>query len=106
MKIISFLFLTILFTFSSCASAQMGYGTKSKKAIKLYEEAQKAPQEEFDMKKGRPNYEAGIEILEKALKKDPNFLEAHQLIGEFYRITGQTEKSVHHFKRSLAIQPS
>ncbi len=105
-KTISLTFTLLLLLFSSCATAQMGYGTKSKKAIKLFEEARKAPEENFDMKKGRPNYESGIDLLKKALDKDQNFLEAHQLIGEYYRIINQPKESVYHFKRSLEIQPS
>lgn len=102
----SLLFTLLLLFFNSCATAQMGYGTKSKKAIKLFEEARNAPQENFDMKIGRPNYQSGIELLKKALDKDQNFLEAHQLIGEFYRLTNQPKESVFHFKRSLEIKPS
>src|SRR5690554_8012492 len=98
-----FTFFTLIL--SGCATAQMGYGTKNKKAIKLYEEARSAPQKNFDLKTGRPNYESGIDLLKKALNKDESFLEAHQLIGEFYRVTGQTKESVYHFKRSLEIQP-
>ncbi|PWH86200.1 OmpA family protein [Brumimicrobium oceani] len=105
-KYISLLFTLSLLIFTSCATAQMGYGTKSKKAIKLYEEARNAPQENFDMERGRPDYQSGIDLLKKALDKDNNFLEAHQLIGEFYRITNQPKESVFHFKRSLEIQPS
>ena len=105
-KNIGLLFTVVLLFFTSCASAQMGYGTKSKKAIKLYEEGRNAPQENFNVQTGRPNYQSGIDLLNKALEKDNNFLEAHQLIGEFYRITNQPEKSVFHFKKSLEIRPS
>ncbi|WP_107038621.1 OmpA family protein [Brumimicrobium mesophilum] len=104
-KNIGLLFTLLLLLFSSCATAQMGYGTKSKKAIKLYEEARNAPQENFNVKTGRPNYQSGIDLLKKALEKDNNFLEAHQLIGEFYRITNQPKESVFHFKKSLSIRP-
>lgn len=98
--------LLILFLISSCASAQMGYGTKSKKAIKLYNEARKAPRENRDPKTGQPDFEKGIDLLKKALNKDNNFLEAHQLIGEFYRLNGQYKKAVEHYKRALAINPA
>lgn len=105
-KNIGLLFAFFVLILNGCATAQIGYGTKNKRAIKLYEKARKAPQENFNMETGRPDYQSGIDLLEKALQKDNNFLEAHQLIGEFYRITGQTEESVHHFKRSLEIRPS
>ena len=35
---------------SSCAKAQFGYSTKSKKAIKLFEKAKKIPRESYDEK--------------------------------------------------------
>jgi outer membrane protein OmpA-like peptidoglycan-associated protein len=100
--------LLMLFTLmlNSCATAQLGYSTKSKRAIKFFEEGREAPQKNIDLRTGRPDFEAGIEILDKALSKDENFLEAHQMIGEFYRLSGQSKKAVHHYKRSLEIRPS
>lgn len=105
-KKISLVFTVLLLLFNSCATAQMGYATKSKKAIKLYEEARLAPEKNFNLETGQPDYKSGIELLQKALDKDENFLEAHQLIGEFYRVTNQPKESVYHFKRSLEIRPS
>ncbi|MDX1652356.1 MAG: OmpA family protein [Brumimicrobium sp.] len=97
--------LLILTIFSGCAIAQSGYSTSNKKAIKLYEEARRAPSEQINIKTGQPNYQAGIDLLDKALEKDNKFLEAHQLIGEFYRLQGNSKKAVYHFKESLSINP-
>ncbi|MBW7866743.1 MAG: PD40 domain-containing protein [Brumimicrobium sp.] len=105
-NLITLSFLLITLMFSGCATAQMGYGTKSKKAIKLYEEAQRAPNQNINVNTGLPNYSNGIEILKKALKIDENFLEAHQLIGEFYRLSGKSKEAVYHYKRSLQIRPT
>jgi len=108
MKInIPHLFLVLFLIFAnSCATAQRGnYSTKSKKAIKLYLEARETPSTTLDSKTGGPNFSGGIELLNKAIDKDENFLEAHQLIGEFYRVTRNNEKAVYHFKRSLEIEP-
>lgn len=104
---ISLLYLVFFIFLSSCASAQPreGFGTKNKKAIKLYLEARDTPGKTIDRSTGGPNYAGGIELLKQALSKDENFLEAHQLIGEFYRITRQNQKAVKHFKRSLEIEP-
>lgn len=104
-NILFLLISTIIFFNSSCSTAQMGYSTKNKKAIKQYEEAKKLPNAQLDAY-GRPDYAGGIDLLEKALERDPNFLEAHQLIGEFYRITRDSENAVIHFKKSLEINPS
>ena len=102
-RILTFLFIVLQL---GCASAQFQYTTKSKKAIKLYEDAMRAPQEGIDKSTGRPDFKTGIELLEKAIDKDANFLEAHQLVGEYYRIINNPKKSIHHFKRSLQINPN
>mgnify|MGYP001188199819 CR=1 FL=1 len=91
---------------NGCATAQMRYSTKKKKAIKLYEEAIDAPRENINMQTGRPDYESGIELLKKALDKDDEFVEAHQLIGDFYRRSGKSKEAVYHFKKALEIRPS
>ena len=100
------LFLLLLFFINlSCSNAQIGYSTKNKKAIKLYEEAQTLPNRELD-DQGRLNYVGAIKLLNQALEKDPNFLEAHQLVGEFFRVTNDSKNAVIHFKRALEINPS
>lgn len=102
-------FISILFSFlllfSGCSNAQQGYSTKNKRAIKLYEEARRAPGESIDRQTGRPDYKKGIELLEKAIDKDEDFLEAYQLLGEFNKLIGNTEESVKYFKKSLEINP-
>jgi outer membrane protein OmpA-like peptidoglycan-associated protein/tetratricopeptide (TPR) repeat protein len=99
--------LFILFFFlNGCATAQMGYSTKSKKAIKLFQEAREVPSKNIDPRTGQLDYQAGIELLQKALNKDERFLEAHQLIGEYYRRTGNSKEAVYHFKKSLEISPA
>ena len=101
----------IILTFSllllnSCGTAQMGYGTDNKRAVKLFNEARKVPNQNMDPITGKPDYESGIELLQKALRKDENFVEAHQMIGEFYQMTGKSEKAVHHLKKALELRPS
>lgn len=101
-----FLFFSFSLLLNGCATAQMGYGTKNKKAIKLFEEARQAPSQNYNIETGMPDYQAGIDLLIKALDKDNDFLEAHQLIGDFYRRIGQSKEAVYHFKRALEISPS
>lgn len=101
-----FLFFSFSLLLNGCATAQMGYGTKNKKAIKLFEEARQAPSQNYNMETGMPDYQAGIDLLIKALDKDNDFLEAHQLIGDFYRRIGKSKEAVYHFKRALEISPS
>lgn len=90
---------------SGCSNAQQGYSTKNRRAIKLYEEARRAPGESLDRQTGRPNYKKGIELLEKAIDKDDTFLEAYQLLGEFNSIIGNTKQAVASYKKALEINP-
>lgn len=101
-----FLYILILFfTISSCATAQPGFSTKNKKAIKLFEKARLAPNN-LDKTGKRPDYSSGIELLNQALEKDRNFVEAHDLISQYYFYENNIEKSVYHQKELLRINPA
>jgi len=103
LKIITFFLFSILLI--SCSTAQFPYSTSNKKAIKLFEEAQKAPELYYDQQKG-PNYQKGIEIANQALEKDPNFWEAHLLIAELYERFGDYKNAIVHYKKALEIDPN
>jgi len=100
-----FFLLTFCFLMVSCSKAQFPYSTSNKKAIKLFEEAQKAPDAEYDPNKG-PNYQKGIELANEALSKDQNFWEAHLLIAEFYERSMDYPNAIEHYKRALEIDPN
>lgn len=97
---------TLLIFLLVVSAAQAQYSTTNKKAIKLFEIGMKAPDTERDREMPRPNYEAGIGYLCKALEKDPNFVEAHLMIGEFYENILQYDKAIEHYKKALAINPN
>jgi len=103
LKIVSFLFFSFLLI--GCSTAQFPYSTSSKKAIKLFEEAQKAPEVYYDQQKG-PNYPKAIEIANQALEKDPDFWEAHLLIAELYERSNDYKNAIVHYKRALEIDPN
>jgi outer membrane protein OmpA-like peptidoglycan-associated protein len=103
LKILSILFFSVLFV--GCSTAQFPYSTSNKKAIKLFEEAQKAPEVYYDQQKG-PNYLKGIEIANQALEKDANFWEAHLLIAELYERSNDFKNAIIHYKRALEIDPN
>ncbi|MBM3186899.1 MAG: tetratricopeptide repeat protein, partial [Bacteroidetes bacterium] len=90
----------------SCAKSQFAYSTKDKKAIKLFEKAQKAPRESVDPETQGPNYKEGIEIVEKAITEDPNFWEAHLLAAEFYERTRKYPEAIKHYESVLRINPN
>ncbi|MFA7272898.1 MAG: OmpA family protein [Crocinitomicaceae bacterium] len=104
MKQFLIVFFAALF-FQSCSVAQQRYSISNKKAIKLYEEGLAAPRSSIDPKTGIPNYKGGIELLEKALEKEPNFWEAHVLVCEFYEILGDLKPAIYHLEEGLRINP-
>lgn len=100
-----FLHFLLLLSVLGCATAQPGYTTNSNKAIKLFEKARVAPNN-LDKSGKRPDYPSGITFLSEALEKDPNFLEAHDLISQYYAYVNDLEKSVFHQKELLRIRPN
>jgi len=92
--------------FSCGTTAQMGYSTKDKKAISLFEQALDSPRDNYDMRSGTVNYSPGIALLEKAISRDADFIEAHQLISEYFLNSGYPDKAIFHLERSIAINPN
>lgn len=94
----------ILFTVS-CGTAQQRYSTSNKKAIALFEDGQKAANT-ADPRTGGPNYRLGIELMDKAIAKDPNFWEAHLVAGEFAEYTSQLELAAKYYENAIRINPN
>lgn len=92
--------------FAACSTAQLKYSTTNKKAIKLFEQGQEAPRLTLDPKTNQPNYRAGIEFMDKALEKDPNFWEAHLLSGEYHEYLGNYKEAIAHYEAALGINPN
>ena len=102
MKYILFTFSVLIFV--SCSTAQH-YSSTNKKAIKLFEQGKNEPGLNLNSNGTLPNYRGGIEYLNQALEKDPQFWEAHMLAGEFHEILREYEPAIEHFKKALAINP-
>jgi outer membrane protein OmpA-like peptidoglycan-associated protein/tetratricopeptide (TPR) repeat protein len=98
-----FFTLTILL-FASCSTAQH-YSSSNKKAIKLYELGKNEPGTHLNASGTLPNYKGGIDYLNQALEKDPQFWEAHMMAGEFHELLREYEPAIDHFKKALAINP-
>ncbi len=47
-----------------------------------------------------------MDVLQKALRQDPNSADAHNAIGVLYESLGETDKADTHFKRALSINPN
>lgn len=101
--IINFL---ILFMFVSCATAQSGqWSTKNKKAIKYAETALQKTRE-LDPYTGRPNYKEAIEWCDKAISKDPNFIDAYLMKGDFAASMGKLNMAVESYNKAIEINPN
>jgi outer membrane protein OmpA-like peptidoglycan-associated protein/tetratricopeptide (TPR) repeat protein len=98
--ILLFLFVGTFF----CSFGQQ-YSSSSKKAIKLLEEAMEAPRLNKDQY-GRENYQLGLEIVAKAIEKDPNFWEAYLLGGEYAEYTNQLPLAIDYYQKAIRINPN
>jgi tetratricopeptide (TPR) repeat protein len=101
-----YLFILGLILFIQCAQSQFDYSTRSKKAIKYLEKAQKAPKESIDPNTQGPNFKEGIILAEKALEEDPNFWEAHLLAAEFYERTLKYPEAISHYEATIQLNPN
>jgi outer membrane protein OmpA-like peptidoglycan-associated protein len=91
---------------ASCSTAQMTYSTKNKKAIALFEEGRSEPGKSVDPVTRGPNYAGGIALLEKALKLDPTFWEAHMVEAELFELLNQPYKAIEQYRKALEINPN
>lgn len=97
--------LIFIFTLQT-VFAQFPYSSTSKKAIKLFEAAQKAPTEKRNPETGAPNYEQGIILLNAALLKDSNFWEACLLKAEFLEYQRKYAAAAICYQKALEIDPA
>ena len=105
MRFLISLSFTFLF-FQLSVFAQFPYSSSSKKAIKLFEQGQKAPTEMRNPQTGAPNYEEGIRLLNTALTKDPNFWEAYLLKAEFLEYQRKYAEAASCYQKALEIDPT
>lgn len=76
-------------------SAQLPLATKSKKAIELYTEA--------DNFRVRGQFTQAIGLLNQALQKDKEFVEAWYRLGIIYMTLKDFPKAIEHFEKGLAL---
>lgn len=78
-------------------SQQPALSTKSKKAIKLYEDAMK----NYNLR----YYDLAADQLKEAIREDKNFIEAWLSIAEVYMDARKDEEAIQAYKKSLEINP-
>lgn len=54
---------------------------------------------------GKVNYGKAIEAYQKALEKNPEYVEVHNGLGVIYSIQGKHELALQHFQKALQIAP-
>ncbi|HEX8515604.1 MAG TPA: OmpA family protein, partial [Bacteroidia bacterium] len=96
-----FLFLSsLLFVLCTC-KAQLPpgeYSSKNKKAISHFESAIKSFQSGKD--------DDAVKELEKAIEKDPAFIEPHLLYGEILYTQHKIEKAIDEYAKAISINPT
>lgn len=100
-----FIYFIIICLFSNCAVSQGGsWGTKNKKAIKLVEQGMAAANE-INFTTGLPNYQAGIPYFDKAIAKDPNFIDAYLIKADYATRSGDHVTAIQAYKKAIEINP-
>ena len=90
--------ICFLLAFLPC-SAQLGgkLTTQDKKAQKLYDEGLKC----YDTR----NNECAEDKFQKAIKRDPNFLEAYTMLGYVYTDMKKDDLAIEQLKKAITINP-
>jgi len=90
--------LTFLLLFLSVfAFAQQPYSTTNQEAIKNYALANQAIDEH--------SFPEAIDLLQKAVKADNKFVEAHALLGNTLHLTKNNKGAIDEFKKVIALNP-
>lgn len=92
-------FLSVLFFLSvSILSAQeRQLSTTSKEAIKQYALANQSIDDRL--------YDDAIDHLQKSIKEDNNFIEAHALLADVYRARWKYKDAIEQYRKVIAINP-
>lgn len=73
------------------------YSSSSKKAVKRFEDARKCYEARDDV--------CAEQALIKAIKADPEFIEAYQMLAQICYDQGRLEEAINHFTATLEIDP-
>ncbi|MDR3693725.1 OmpA family protein [Mucilaginibacter sp.] len=90
------LLIFILSVFSSFAQERQ-YSTTNKEAIKDYALASQSLDENL--------YNDALELLQKALQADNNFVEAHAQLADLYRLMRRHAEAVGEYQKTIALNP-
>jgi len=97
-------FLLIIFTIS-CSVAQPGqWSTKNKKAIKYANQAIEKSRE-YDQY-GRFNYKEAVALCDKAIERDPTFMDAYLMKADFATSMGNLRLASKSYRDGIAVNPN
>ncbi len=94
----SILLIGIFLYFSSPIFGQNNYSTDSKKAIKLYEDA--------ELLLRQRQFPEAIDKLNEAVEKDNNFIEAHLKLAFSFELLRNTNAQQYHLEQVIRIVPN
>lgn len=77
--------------------AQHNYSTHNKKAIKSYQEALQS----YD----RMDYATAVDLMQKAIKTDRKFIEAHIVLAEIYIEKGDRKNAISEYGKVIDLNP-
>lgn len=92
-----FVLIVLLSQFCSITAQQSQLSSENKKALKYYQAAELA----YRQKELMP----AVESLQKAVKKDPDFIEAWLLLGDSFSELSQKQEAVIAYKEAIRIDP-
>ncbi len=92
-----FLLLFFLFSLTLQAQDNDALHTESAKAEKYYQKAQSEA--------SRRNYKVAQQLLDEAIKKDDEFVEAYFLKGIIYNSYGESESAFQMYKKVVELEP-
>ncbi len=110
-------FCFIVCFFAYCNAFAQKYSTQNKAAISYYEKAQDELRRtlDYDLKtkqrqKIENRYDEAAEYLEKAIRKDPKFVEAHLELARIYEAfrfqnPAYFEKYIYHYEQAIKAAP-
>lgn len=98
MKVSSILFSLVLLILVSSGLHAQQYHTKSKKAIRYFQEALSSFQNRKDVE--------ALELLKKSLRADDGFVEAYMMKAQIYKDRGDFETAIQNFERALELDPN
>ncbi len=96
-RVINILIFITLSFLSLPLSGQQGFHTKSKKALRFYDQAVQHYDKRDDA--------TALQLLNRAIRADRNFIEAYFMIAQIYKDSGDYETAIKNFRKGLSISP-